>query len=73
MVSFDNCYLMDVGKSAVIWKGFYKIDPIPIGDKVDFHKDYLHIETMGWYLNDRYRTIMEDINSRLRKLREERK
>ena len=73
MVTFDNCYLMDVGKAAVIWKGSYNIDPTPIGDRVDFRKDYFNIETMGWYLDDEYRAIIEDISTRLYKLKEERK
>lgn len=73
VITFDKCCIMDVGEAAVIWKGSYKIDPNPIGDKVDFYKDYFHIETMGWYLSDRYKTIIEDINSRLYKLKEERR
>ena len=73
VVTFDNCYLMDVGKAAVIWKGSYEIDPTPIGDKVDFYKDYFHIETMGWYLDAEYRDIIENINTRLYKLKEERR
>lgn len=72
-VTFDRCYLMDVGKAAVIWKGSYEIDPAPIGDKVDFYKDYFHIETMSWYLDDKYKDIIESINTRLYKLKEERK
>lgn len=72
-VSFDNCYLMDIGKAAVIWKGSYKIDPAPIGDRVDFRKDYFNIETMGWYLDDKYKGIIEDINTRLYILKEERR
>lgn len=70
-VTFDKCYLMDIGEAAVIWEGSYKIDPAPIGDKVDFYKDYFHIETMGWYLDDKYKGIIEDINTRLYKLKEE--
>lgn len=73
VVTFDKCYFMDVGEAAVIWKGSYKIDPTPIGDKVDFYKDYFHIENLGWYLSDEYRDIIEDINSRLHKLKEERR
>ena len=73
MVSFDNCYLMGVGKAAVIWKGSYEIDLAPIGDRVDFHKDYFHIETMGWYLDDKYKGVIEDVRVRLYKLKEERK
>ena len=65
VVTFDNCYLMDVGKASVIWKGAYKWK--------DCCKDYFHIETMGWYLDVEYRVIIEDINSRLYKLKEERK
>lgn len=70
-VTFDKCYFMDVGEAAVIWKGSYEIDPAPIGDRVDFHKDYFHIETVSWYLDDMYRVIIEDIMSRLYKLKEE--
>lgn len=71
VVTFDNCYLMDVGKAAVIWKGSYTIDPAPIGDRVDFYKDYFNIETVSWYLDDMYRVIIEGIRSRLYKLKEE--
>lgn len=70
-VTFDKCYLMDVGEAAVIWKGSYEIDPAPIGDKVDFYKDYFHIETMSWYLDEKYREIIENISTRLYKLKEE--
>lgn len=74
MVTFDNCYFMDVGKAAAIWKGSYIIDPImSIGDNVDLHKEHLHIEAMSWYLDDRYGDIIEDINTRLYKLKEERR
>lgn len=71
IASFDNCFLMDIGKAAVIWKGSYKIDPAPIGDRVDFYKEYFNIETVSWYLDDIYRVIIEDIMSRLYKLKEE--
>lgn len=63
VVSFDNCYFMDVGKAAIIWKGSY--------DWKDFCKDYFNIETTGWYLGDKYRNIIERINTRLYKLKEE--
>lgn len=63
VVSFDNCYFMDVGKAAVIWKEAYKWK--------DCCKDYFHIETMEWYLSDEYRDIIEHINTRLYKLKEE--
>lgn len=72
-VTFDKCYFMDVGEAAVIWKGSYNIDLAPIGDRVDFHKDYFNIETMSWYLFDEYRNIIENINTRLYKLKNERK
>lgn len=71
VITFDRYYPMDVGKAAIIWKGSYEIDPAPIGDGVDFYKDYFNIETVGWYLDDMYRVIIEDIKSRLYKLKEE--
>jgi hypothetical protein len=65
MVTFDNCYLMDVGKAALIWKGSY--------NWVDCCKDYFNVETMAWDISAKYREIIENISTRLYKLKEERK
>lgn len=65
VVTFDNCYLMDVGKASVIWKGAYTWK--------DCCNDYFHIETMSWCLYDKYREIIENISTRLYKLKNERR
>jgi hypothetical protein len=61
MVTFDNCYLMDVGKAAFIWKGSY--------NWVGCCKDYFNVETMAWDISAKYREIIENISTRLYKLK----